>query len=99
MKQILRWAIAGCLAIAGLDLLLALAALLGLIDSAFYQAANLPAIMIYPGGPGSVKASLPIWVPQMAAIGFLCGAALASLLDVTRRFSRCSKTRAAERVR
>lgn len=97
MKQILKWAVGGCLAIAGLDLLLGFAAMLGLISSAFYQIANLPAIMIHPGGLGSVKASLPIWVPQMAAIGFVGGAALGSVVALTKRSIGRSKTRAAER--
>lgn len=97
MKQILKWAVGGCLAIAGLDLLLGLAAMLGLIDSALYQIANLPAIMMHPGEPGSVKDSLRIWVPQMAAIGFVGGAALGSVIALSKHSSGRSKTRAAER--
>src|SRR5688500_18130258 len=90
MKQILKWALGGCLAFAGFDLLLGFAAMLGVIDSVYYQIANLPALMIYPGGPGSAKASLPIWVPQMAAIGFVGGAALGSIVALTKRSSERS---------
>lgn len=76
MKTILKWAVIGCLSVAGLDLLLGAAAMLGIIHSGFYQLANLPALMMFPSGPDSVEHSLPIWVPQMAAIGFVGGAML-----------------------
>jgi hypothetical protein len=97
MKQILNWAVIGAFSLGGLDLLLGYAAMLGLIDSGYYQIANLPAIMIYDGGASSVENSLLIWVPQMTAIGFIVGGASCSLVALTKRFSGRSKTRATER--
>jgi ABC-type branched-subunit amino acid transport system permease subunit len=86
MRRILTWALIGCLAVGGLDLMVGFAAMLGLIHSGFYQIANLPALMIHPGGPSSVKDSLVTWVPQMAAIGFVGGAMLASVVALINRF-------------
>jgi hypothetical protein len=85
MKRILRYAVVGCLSIGALDLLLAFAAMNDLIHSGYYQIANLPAIMIHDGGASSVEESLLIWVPQMAGIGFLVGAAVGAIVTITTR--------------
>jgi hypothetical protein len=101
MNTIMKWAVVGSLSVAALDLLLGAAAMLGIMHSGYYQLANLPAMMLFPSGPDSVKHSLPIWVPQMAAVGFVSGAMLGALRALTNRCSRSrAKTRApAERQR
>lgn len=95
MNKILKWAIIGCLSVAAVDLLVGAAAMLRLVHSGYYQLANLPAMMAFPSGPDSVKHSLPIWVPQMAAIGFVGGAVVGLIIALT---NRCSRSRAKTRA-
>jgi hypothetical protein len=90
MKTIFTWAVVGCLSVAALDLLLGTIAMLGLVHSGYYQLANLPAMLIFPSGPDSVKHSLAIWVPQMAAIGFVGGA----MFGTFRALTNCWRPRA-----
>lgn len=95
MWTILKWGLVGGITIALLDLSLGAAALLEVINSGFYQVANLPALVLFPSGPDSVQHSFAIWVPQMSALGFVTGSALGALRALTNRSSRShAKTRA-----
>ena len=85
MKSILKCALSTAFVVVALDLLVAWAAMSGIIPGEIFQLANLPALLVFNSGPSSVREAILVWVPQMVVLALACGACIGALWALTSR--------------